>query len=304
MLDVARRAEAGPFESIWVYDHFHTVPVPTDEPTYEAWSLMAAFAAATSTIRLGQMCTCVSYRNPAYLAKVAATIDVISGGRLEMGIGGGWYEQEWRAYGYGFPSAGERIGRLDEGVQIMRQLWQTGTATLDGRYYQVDGAIGRPLPVQDGGIPLWIAGGGEQKTLRIAAKYADYTNFDTTPETFRHKSEVLAGHCREVGRDFEQIVRSGDYNVVIGETEADVKDKLAWIRAHYQPLVPADALARYEQLYESGPCVGTPEQIIERLSEARGLGLAYAIGYFVDAAYDPSSIDLFARDVIPALSGS
>jgi F420-dependent oxidoreductase-like protein len=304
MLDVARRAEAGPFESIWVYDHFHTVPVPTDEPTYEAWSLMAAFAAATSTIRLGQMCTCVSYRNPAYLAKVAATIDVISGGRLEMGIGGGWYEQEWRAYGYGFPSAGERIGRLDEGVQIMRQLWQTGTATLDGRYYQVAGAIGRPLPVQDGGIPLWIAGGGEQKTLRIAAKYADYTNFDTTPETFRHKSEVLAGHCREVGRDFDQIVRSCDYNVVIGETEADVKDKLAWIRAHYQPLVPADALARYEQLYESGPCVGTPEQIIERLSEARGLGLAYAIGYFVDAAYDPSSIDLFARDVIPALSGS
>jgi alkanesulfonate monooxygenase SsuD/methylene tetrahydromethanopterin reductase-like flavin-dependent oxidoreductase (luciferase family) len=151
---------------------------------------------------------------------------------------------------------------------------------------------------------LWIAGGGEQKTLRIAAKYADYTNFDTTPETFRHKSEVLARHCREVGRDFDQIVRSGDYNVVIGETEADVKDKLAWIRAHYQPLVPADALQRYEHLYESGPCVGTPEQIIERLSEARGLGLAYAIAYFVDAAYDPSSIDLFARDVIPALSGS
>jgi F420-dependent oxidoreductase-like protein len=303
MLDLARRLESGPFESLWVYDHFHTVPVPTEEATHEAWSLMAAFAAATSTIRLGQMCTCMSYRNPAYLAKVAATIDVISGGRLEMGIGGGWYEHEWRAYGYGFPSAGERLGRLDEGVQIMRQLWRTGTATLDGRYYQVNGAISRPLPLQDGGIPLWIAGGGERKTLRIAAQYADYTNFDTTPEEFRHKSEVLAQHCREVGRDFDSIVRSGNYNIVIGETEADVKDKIEWIRAHYRPLVPADALQRYDQLYSTGPCVGTPEQIVERLSQARDLGLGYAIGYFVDAAYDPGSIDLFAQRVIPELAG-
>ncbi|MDX6317640.1 MAG: hypothetical protein QOD35_1040, partial [Nocardioidaceae bacterium] len=104
MLEIAQLAEQSTYESIWVYDHFHTVPVPTDEVTYEAWSLMAAFAAATERVRLGQMCTCMSYRNPAYLAKVAATVDVISGGRVEMGIGGGWYEHEWRAYGYGFPS--------------------------------------------------------------------------------------------------------------------------------------------------------------------------------------------------------
>ena len=242
MLKVARAADDGPFESIWVYDHFHTVPVPTEEATHEAWSLMAAFAAATDRVRLGQMCTCMGYRNPAYLAKVAATVDVISGGRVEMGIGGGWYEHEWRAYGYGFPSAGERLGMLDEGVQIMRQLWTTGTATLDGKHYQVDGAIGRPLPLQDGGIPLWIAGGGEKKTLRIAAQYAQYTNFDATPETFKHKSEVLAAHCRDVGTDFDAIVRSGNYNVVIGETEKDVQDKLAWVRAHYAPLVSADVL--------------------------------------------------------------
>ncbi len=172
MLGIANAAEAGPFESIWVYDHFHTVPVPTQEATHEAWTLMAALGAATSRVRLGQMCTCMGYRNPAYLAKVAATVDVISGGRVEMGIGAGWYEHEWRAYGYGFPSAGDRIGQLDEGVQIMRQLWTTGTATLDGKHYQVAGAICRPLPLQDGGVPLWIAGGGEKKTLRIAAHYA------------------------------------------------------------------------------------------------------------------------------------
>jgi alkanesulfonate monooxygenase SsuD/methylene tetrahydromethanopterin reductase-like flavin-dependent oxidoreductase (luciferase family) len=263
---------------------------------------MAAFAAVTDRVRLGQMCTCMGYRNPAYLAKVATTIDIVSGGRVEMGIGGGWYEHEWRAYGYGFPSAGERLGQLDEGVQIMRQLWQTGTATLAGKHYQVDGAIGRPLPLQDGGIPLWIAGGGEKKTLLIAAKYAQYTNFDATPEAFAHKSEVLAGHCRDVGRDFGEIVRSGNYNVVIGETEADVKEKLAWVRAHYAPHLPADRLDGVAVQFASGPLVGTPDQIVAKLTEARSLGMTYAINYFVDAAYDRTSIDLYASQVIPALA--
>jgi F420-dependent oxidoreductase-like protein len=303
MLDIVHAVDISPFESIWVYDHFHTVPVPTEEATLEAWSLMAALAASTQRIRLGQMCTCMAYRNPAYLAKVAATIDVVSGGRLEMGIGAGWYEHEWRAFGYGFPSAGERIGMLDEGVQIMRQMWTTGTATLAGKHYQVDGAIGRPLPLQDGGIPLWIAGGGEKKTLRIAAQYAQYTNFDSTPEVFQRKSEILAEHCRDVGTDFDAIVRSANYNVIIGETDKDVEDKLAWVRAHYEPLVPAESVERYSTLFATGPLVGTPERIIERLTEARAMGLSYAIGYFVDAAYDPKGVDLFAREVIPALAG-
>src|ERR1700752_4667253 len=224
MLDVARAADASLFESIWVYDHFHTVPVPTDEATHEAWTLMAALGAATQRVRLGQMCTCMGYRNPAYLAKVAATVDVISGGRAEMGIGGGWYEHEWRAYGYGFPGGGERLGRLREGVEIMTQAWRTGTATLDGKHYQVDGAIVRPLPLQEGGIPLWIAGGGEKVTLRIAAKYARYTNFDGTLEGFTRKSDLLREHCRDVGTDFDAIVRSANYNVAIGRDENEVQE--------------------------------------------------------------------------------
>jgi F420-dependent oxidoreductase-like protein len=302
MLDVARAAEAGPFESIWAYDHFHTVPVPTAEATHEAWTLMAAFAAATERVRLGQMCTCMGYRNPAYLAKVAASVDVISGGRAEMGIGAGWYEHEWRAYGYGFPSAGERIGRLDEGVQIMRQLWTTGTATLAGQYYQVDGAIGQPLPLQDGGIPLWIAGGGEKKTLRIAAQYAAYTNFDGTPDVFRRKSEILAAHCRDVGTDFGKITRSANYNVVIGDTEKDVQDRLAWIRSHCEPYLPADVLDRTVRDFASGPLAGTPEQIVEKLTEADGMGMTYAILYFSEVAYDRSGVDLFVQKVVPALA--
>ena len=303
MRDLVQAADKGPWESVWLYDHFHTTPVPTEEATHEVWSLMSAFGALTERVRLGQMCTCMGYRNPAYLAKVAATADIVSGGRIEMGIGAGWYEHEWNAYGYGFPRAGERIAMLDEGVQIMRDLWTKGTTTFVGDHYKVEGAICRPLPLQDGGIPMWIAGGGEKKTLRIAAKYAQYTNFDATPETFKAKSEILAQHCRDVGTEFDAITRSGSYNVVIGETEKHVQDKLAQVHDRLQPLVPAEDLDRTMKSLRSGPLVGTPEQLVETLRQAHGLGMTYAICYFADAAYDRSSIELFESQVIPALAG-
>ena len=197
MLSLVHRAEnqaageavpGGEFawESAWVFDHFHTVPEVTTEATHEAWSLMAAFAAATQRIRLGQMCTCMAYRNPAYLAKIASTVDTISGGRVEMGIGAGWYEHEWRAYGYGFPSAGERLRALDEGVQIMSNMWRTGSSgTFEGKQYQVDGALCYPqplqqLPVGDGGaevpsIPLWMT--------RAAARRRRCASRRSTPST-------------------------------------------------------------------------------------------------------------------------
>jgi F420-dependent oxidoreductase-like protein len=301
MNGLARYADDGDaFESIWVYDHFHSVPEPNGQAVHEAWSLMNAFAASTSRVRLGQMCTCMAYRNPAYLAKVAATADVISGGRVEMGIGAGWYEHEWRAYGYGFPRAGERIGMLDEGVQIFKQLWTNGTATLDGRHYQVDGAQLAPLPLQVDGPPLWIAGGGERKTLRIAAEHAQYTNFDGSLEGFAHKSDVLRGHCETIGRPFEEITRSANYNVVIGETEADVDDRIAWAEEHLSNTVPDKAAEQASNLRD-GPLVGTPEQIVEKLQALRDIGLGYAIAYFIEAAYDRSGIELFESQVIPAL---
>ncbi|MEV3963471.1 LLM class F420-dependent oxidoreductase [Nocardia sp. NPDC050193] len=305
MRDLAARADANPvWESLWVYDHFHTVPEPSEEATHEAWTLMSAFAATTTRVRLGQMCTAISYRNPAYLAKVAATVDLISGGRTEMGIGGGWYEHEWRAYGYGFPTAGERLGRLDEGVQIFRQAWQTGTATLDGRYYQVDGAIVRPLPAQEGGLPLWIAGGGEKKTLRIAAKYANYTNFaGNSPDEFTHKSEILRAHCADVGTDFDAIVRSANFNVAIGATEAEVEQRKSEHAARIAPVLGEEKARAYvDNLNNDGAAVGTPEQIVEKLSAVRDRGLGYAIFNFPEAAYDTSGIELFEREVLPALA--
>ena len=185
----------------------------------------------------------------------------------------------------------------------MRQLWTTGKATLNGEHHQVNGAIGRPLPVQEGGIPLWIAGGGEKKTLRIAARYASYTNFDGTPEVFQRKSEILAAHCEDVGTEFDAIVRSANYNVVIGETEADVADRLAWIRSHYAPYLPADRFDGAVRNFQTGPLVGTPEKIVEHLATVNGLGMTYAIRYLPEIAYDRSGFSLFAEKVVPELAG-
>ncbi|MDQ4113791.1 MAG: LLM class F420-dependent oxidoreductase [Actinomycetota bacterium] len=304
MKDLALHADAGPWESIWVYDHFHTTPEPSDQATHEAWSLMAGLGAVTSRVRLGQMCSCMSYRNPAYLAKVAATADHISGGRIEMGIGAGWYEHEWRAYGYGFPEARDRLGMLREGVQIFQQAWTKGVSSLDGKYYQVDGAICQPLPLQQGrsGIPLWIAGGGEKVTLKIAAQYADYTNFFGDAETFQSKSEVLRGHCETLGRDFAEITRSSNYNVFIGTTEAEARDKVEQAYARTSPVLGEDRTREWIDGAAAGGLVGTPEQIVERLKAMEELGMTYAITYFTDAAYDRSSIELFESQVIPELA--
>jgi F420-dependent oxidoreductase-like protein len=305
MRDLAQHADAGPWDSIWVYDHLHTAPEPTAEATHEAWTLMAAFAAATSRVRLGQMCTCMGYRNPAYLAKVAATVDVVSGGRVEMGIGAGWYEHEWRAYGYGFPSAGERLTQLAEGVEIMRQLWTDGSSTFEGEQYETSGALCRPLPLQIGGPPLWIAGGGERKTLRIAAQHAAYTNYDGTLEEFNHKSEVLAQHCRDVGRDFSEITRSANYDVIIGRDEAEIEDRYARWREHLTAALSTQGVEdELGYLPRDYPTVGTPEQIVEKLRPIVAAGMTYPILYFAEAVYDTSGIELFEREVIPALRGA
>jgi F420-dependent oxidoreductase-like protein len=312
MAGLAERAELTRlWESVWVYDHFHTVPIPSQEATHEAWTLMAALAAVTSRIRLGQMCTCIGYRPPTYLAKVAATVDIISEGRLEMGIGAGWYEHEWRAFGFNggdFPSAGERLAMLEEGVQILRDMWTTGSATLQGKHFQVDQAICAPRPLQGttqpgsarNGIPMWIAGGGEKKTLRIAAQYADYTNF--APQVFEEKSAILKAHCADVGRDFSEITRSANINVVIGDTQKDVKDRLGWMRDHYlRAGVPEATVDQQIATESAGVGVGTPEQIVEKLTALKALGLGYTIAYFTEAAYDTSGMHLFENNVIPEL---
>lgn len=299
-LSVARTIEAAGYESVWVYDHFHTFPVPTQESTFEAWTLMAALAATTDTVRLGQMCTCNGYRSPAYLAKVATTIDSISGGRLEMGIGAGWYEHEYKGYGYSFPKPSVRIGELAEAVEIMKRMWTEEQVDYDGRYYKLVGAICQPKSVQQPHIPIWVAGGGEQLTLRISARHASYTNFGATLDEFVRKSNVLADHCREVGTDFDAIVRSSNFNVICEETEADVAEKIGWIRSHFEPFVTEERLERLVTMWRQ--TAGTPEQLAAKIQPWVDAGLEYMIVYTQDAAYDTSGLERFAREVIPAFA--
>ncbi len=300
MLGVAKTIELLGYESAWVFDHFHTVPVPTQESSYEAWTLMAALAATTDSVRLGQMCTSNSYRNPAYLAKVAADIDVISNGRVEMGIGAGWYEHEYLGYGYEFPKPSVRIGQLEEGVEIMRRMWAEDEVRYDGRYYQLEGAISRPKPIQ-GTIPIWVAGGGEKLTLRVAARFADYTNFGWTVDEFVHKSEVLAGHTSAIDRDYDEIVRSSLFTILVAETETDVQAKIGEYVGRIGALAGQDKAESARESLLAGGLVGTSEQVVEQLRPWAEAGMSYTIGYFPDAAYDSTSLELFAQDVVPHL---
>jgi len=225
----------------------------------------------------------MGYRNPAYLAKVAATVDLISGGRAEMGIGGGWYEHEWRAYGYGFPEVRDRLAMLREGVDIMHQAWATGQATLDGKYYQVDGALVHPQPLQDEGIPFWIAGGGEKVTLKIAAKYASYTNFAGSIEEFDHKRSVLHEHCAALGRNPGEITQSSNVNTIVGATEAEAEDRLGAVLARLAPFVGDERLAGIEAEYRGSLGFGTPEQVAENPRSHTGHYLAQMLGVKVAA---------------------
>ena len=210
MLDAAKKIERLGYDTAWVYDHFHTVPDPTQEATHECWTLMAALAATTDTVRLGQMCTCNSYRLPSYMAKVATTVDLISGGRLEFAIGAGWYEHEYLAYGYEFPRAGVRIAQLDEAVQIIRLMWTEEEASFEGEHYSVTGAINQPKPLQRPTPPIVIGGKGEKRTLRTVARHADYWDamFPGSIEEWERLNGVLREHCEVVARDPAEIRRS------------------------------------------------------------------------------------------------
>jgi F420-dependent oxidoreductase-like protein len=264
MVAVARVAEEVGYDSIWVYDHLHTFPDVSQESTWEAWTLMAGLAEATERVRLGQMCTCNSYRPPSYLAKVTACIDVMSGGRLEVGIGAGWYEHEYRGYGYPFLKASVRIGMLDEAVQIMRSMWTEDVVEFAGKHYRLDGAICRPKPLQDPHPPLWIAGGGERLTLRIVAEHAAYANFFGDAGVFARKKAALQGHCADVGRDFDEITLTANVDCLMGETEADAAERLAsWDKPGSEPKEAWSARALY----------GTAEQVADKVASIRRQGV-------------------------------
>ena len=284
---IAQQAEDLGYDSIWVYDHVHNVPRPAHEAVFECWTTMAAISQRTSRIRLGQMVGCNSYRQPSLLAKITSTVDVISGGRLDWGIGAGWYENEYRGYGYEFPVAKDRIGMLRETVEIVRSMWTNPETTYDGQHYQLRRANCDPKPVQTPHPPIWIGGGGEQLTLRVVARYADCSNFGGKPDEFAHKCEILKGHCASVGRDYDEIRKTWSPEVFVRETEAEVVE--AGTRSLWGEPVES---------WRSGNLVGTPEQVAEKIQTYVDLGCTGFIPWCADYP-DTTSLELLATKVMP-----
>jgi F420-dependent oxidoreductase-like protein len=201
-VDVARTADTLGFDSIWLFDHFHTTPDPTDAPVFESYTTLTALATATRSVRMGHVVTCAGFRNPALLAKMVTTMDVISGGRMILGIGAGWKEEEWRAYGYDFPDKRGRLDRLQDALEIATRMFEPGRASYDGHHSSIDGAINEPKPLQHPRVPIMVGGNGREKTWRLAARYADELNVDAMPpDELREALPVLAQRCEEIGRD-------------------------------------------------------------------------------------------------------
>lgn len=200
-VELAKDAEARGFESLFVFDHFHTVPAPTDEITFESFSMLSALAMATRRVRLGHMVVCTGFRNPGLTAKLASTIDVISGGRFELGIGAGWKEDEWLAYGYGFPPTAERLAQFADHLEVITRMLAPGHATFEGRFARVENAINVPKGIQRH-IPVIVGGNGRDKTAGLAVRFADELNFVflKAPDIRERMADVRA-KCEAAGRD-------------------------------------------------------------------------------------------------------
>jgi F420-dependent oxidoreductase-like protein len=206
---IATTAEAHGFDSVWVMDHLYQIEMvgPKEDPMLEAYTLLGAIAARTERVALGTMVTGVTYRNPALLAKIVTTLDVVSEGRAILGIGAAWNDDEHAGYGYEFPSAKERLDRLEEALQICRAMFTEQTPSFSGRYYRINQVLNNPTPIR-GRIPVLVGGSGEKRTLKLVARYADACNLFGDPDTVRHKIEVLERHCADVGRDPAEITKT------------------------------------------------------------------------------------------------
>lgn len=292
-VELAQIAERVGYDHLWVYDHVETVPRREPTHCFEAFTMLAALSQVTERAELGQLVTCSSYRNPGLLAKEAACVDVYSGGRLIFGLGAGWYEREYQAYDYEFRRPAERLAILDETLQVIPRLWSEETVTFAGEYVALDGAYCDPKPIRSPRPPIWVGGGGEKVTLRIAAEYADATNWQVGLDAFVHKSEVLARHCAELGRDFDSITRTHGPDCRLFDTEADLE---AWIDSREGgPLWGGDPVA-----YVRDNLVGTVEQVTEKVQGYIDAGCREFVLWFRDYPSD-ESLERFPTEVVPNL---
>jgi F420-dependent oxidoreductase-like protein len=264
-VQVARQADGLGFESIWLFDHVQTVPDPTDEITFESFTTLAALAASTARVRLGQIVVCAGFRNPALVAKMVSTMDVISGGRMELGIGAGWKRDEWVAYGYGFPGTSERLGRLGDQLEVITRMLAPGRtvhASFRGPYEGVEDAINVPKPIQER-LPIVVGGNGPNVTWRLAARYADELNLDgMSPDDLALALPVIRSRCAEIGRD------------------------------------PASLRVSVHIWRHSAPAPGAER--IDRLARYRELGVARTIEFLPASARDDEALAAYAEDMVRA----
>jgi F420-dependent oxidoreductase-like protein len=292
-VELSQLAERAGYDHLWVYDHVETVPRREPTHVFEAFTTLAALSQQTSTIRLGQLVTCAAYRNAGLLAKEAAGIDVMSGGRLILGLGAGWYDREYRAYGYDYPSAGTRLAILEETVEVVKRLWTDETVDYEGRHLRFDGAYCDPKPIQR--LPeVWIGGGGERVTLRIAAQHADKTNWQVGLDQFVHKSKLLEDHCARVGRDFDEIVRTHGPDCRLFDTDADLE---RWLDAPDGGSLWSRGDPRE---YVRDNLVGTVDAVTEKVQAYVDAGCREFVLWLRD--YPASeTLERFAAEVVPRI---
>ena len=284
---LAQSAENLDFDSFWVMDHFHQIRNVGEpqEPMLEGWTTQAVIAGLTRKIKLGTLVTGIVYRHPSVLAKIGATLDVLSKGRLFMGIGAAWNMDEASAYGIPFPPVGERMRRLEEAVQIIRKMWTEEKASFKGNFYQLQGAYCYPKPIQTPHPPIMIGGSGERRTLRIVAKYADACNLFGSPETVKKKLEALRGHCRSTGREYDSILRTKLGHVIINKNKRKLTEAIKTF--------PEDRRREYV-IY------GTPEDVRGQIEAFRDAGIEYLI-VNLEPDRELEALDLFANEVMKKL---
>ncbi|MEM1575786.1 MAG: TIGR03560 family F420-dependent LLM class oxidoreductase [Nitrososphaerota archaeon] len=298
----AIEAEEIGYDSIWLFDHFHTVPKIEYKSVFECWTTLTALAMCTRKVGLGQIVTCNYYRQPTILAKMASILDVISKGRLEFGIGAGWYEHEFYGYGFDFPKPSIRIGMLEEAVQIIKLMWIQDKVDFNGKYYKIKNGINFPKPIQKPHPPILIGGRGEKLTLKVIAKYANRFNVPhASLEEYKRKLSILKEHCLNIGRNFNEIEKTLRADIIIGLDEKEVKGikeriikdgrNKKYISGEKWEDIP-------EEEYFNSRIVGTPEECIEKIKEYIKLGVSYFILYFPYMIENDSHI-LFAKEVIP-----
>jgi F420-dependent oxidoreductase-like protein len=292
--NLATKAENLGFDSFWVMDHFHQIPSvgKTEDPMLEGWTTISVLAGITSKIRLGTLVTGVTYRHPSVLAKMAATLDVLSKGRLFMGIGAAWNQEESLAYGIPFFPNKERLVRLEEAIQIIRKMWteEEPAASFNGKYYQINNAYCNPKPIQKPSPPIMVGGSGERYTLKIVAKYADACNLFGSVETVKRKLSVLKEHCKGVGRDYDSILKT-KLGLIVIDNDKEMAEK----RVRQISKVMPEELVREFVIY------GTPEDILKQIELLEEVGIQYFI-LDLEPYRELEALEIFGNSIIKKMS--